>query len=457
MWLRYIIKDTSFLKGGNELDYKINYEFIKENGNVTNMDEPYMLFYDETNNPRTFRLTKTGFNVNESEYFILGGVGFKTVIDADAAPVDKLFHDLRLQSNASEIKFKHIQQNAKDFFSLMTKPKVRCFLDWLASIDSAFIHYSFVDNFYYAIVDIVDSTEEYWFMGPEFNRELKDRLYSLIKGYKDWFIDLLIEVDYPNIKNHQYFITQVVEWLWTVNISEDFHLEYLRQSLKSYRNKGLVIANEVATMLGYVNPRKAVYDHVDEEDKGVTKWNTPGGIQNISIINESGLYSLILSSKLPQAKIFKAWVTREVLPSIRKNGGYIVGQEKKTNEELLADAILVDNRIIAEREEKIEELRPKADYYDKLVDYNLLTNFRNTAKELGIPQNQFISFLMDKGLIYRDKKKKLLPYADKNKGYFEVKEWVDPLGTLVGIQTFITPKGRHYLLILLDSEGFYDE
>ena len=131
------------------------------------------------------------------------------------------------------------------------------------------------------------------------------------------------------------------------------------------------IANEVATMLGYVNPRKAIYDHVDEEDKGVTKWNTPGGIQNISIINESGLYSLILSSKLPQAKIFKAWVTREVLPSIRKNGGYIAGQEKKTNEELLADAILVANRIIAEREEEIEELRPKADYYDKLVDYNL--------------------------------------------------------------------------------------
>ena len=163
------------------------------------------------------------------------------------------------------------------------------------------------------------------------------------------------------------------------------------------------IANEVATMLGYVNPRKAIYDHVDEEDKGVTKWNTPGGIQNISIINESGLYSLILSSKLPQAKIFKAWVTREVLPSIRKNGGYIVGQEKKTNEDLLADAILVANRI------------------------------------------------------YRDKKKKLLPYADKNKGYFEVKEWIDPLGTLVGIQTLITPKGRHYLLILLDSEGFYDE
>ena len=78
----------------------------------------------------------------------------------------------------------------------------------------------------------------------------------------------------------------------------------------------------------------------------------------------------------------------------------------KTDEELLADAILVANRIIAEREEEIEELRPKADYYDKLVDYNLLTNFRNTAKELGIPQNQFISFLMDKGLIYERNFKK---------------------------------------------------
>ncbi|WP_281738664.1 DUF3800 domain-containing protein [Enterococcus dispar] len=226
------------------MDYTINYGFIKENGNVTNMNEPYMLFYDETNNPRTFRLNDTGFNVDESEYFIVGGVGFKTLNDADTAPVDKLFHGLRLQSNATEAKFKHIQQNAKDFLSLMAKPKVRCFLDWLNGIETAFIHYSFVDNFYYAIVDIVDSTDESWFMGPDFNRELKGQLYSLIKEYKDWFIELLIEVDYPNIKNHQYFITQVVEWLWTVNISDDFHLEYLRQSLKSYRNKNLVFLED---------------------------------------------------------------------------------------------------------------------------------------------------------------------------------------------------------------------
>lgn len=224
----------------NGLNYTSIYDFIKKTGTVTNLDEPYMLFYDETNNPRTFRLTETGFNVNEKEYFILGGVGFKTIVDADLAPVERLFDDLKLPSNVTEVKFKHIQQNAKDFLSLLTKPRFRCVIDWLESIDSVFIHYSFVDNFYFAIVDIVDSTEESWYMGPDFNRELKDRLYSLIKKYKDRFIDLLIEVNYPNISDHRYFITQVVEWLLTVNIFKDFHLEYLRQSLENYSNKRLV-------------------------------------------------------------------------------------------------------------------------------------------------------------------------------------------------------------------------
>ena len=87
-----------------------------------------------------------------------------------------------------------------------------------------------------------------------------------------------------------------------------------------------------------------------------------------------------------------------------------------------------------------------------MVESNLLTNFRNTAKELGIPQNTFIQFLIDEGLIYRDRKKKLLPYADRNKGYFEVKEWTNEDGSISGIQTFITPKGRHYFLILLGGD-----
>ena len=86
------------------------------------------------------------------------------------------------------------------------------------------------------------------------------------------------------------------------------------------------MGKDVAMALGYSNTRKAVLVHVDAEDKGVTKWDTPGGIQEMTIINESGLYSLILGSKLESAKRFKRWVTSEVLPCIRKHGGYIVPQ-----------------------------------------------------------------------------------------------------------------------------------
>lgn len=216
------------------------------------------------------------------------------------------------------------------------------------------------------------------------------------------------------------------------------------------------ISKEIAEKLGYANSRKAVLDHVDSEDKGVTEWNTLGGVQNVSIINESGLYSLILSSKLPQAKEFKRWVTKDVLTSIRKNGGYIKNQENLSKEEILAHAVLLANNLIAEKDKVIEGLEPKAKYFDELVDNNLLTNFRNTAKELHIPQKVFIQFLIDKEFIYRDKKNRLLPYAKNNKGYFEIKEWCRNDNDAVGIQTFVTPKGRHFLLLLIGGDDTCD-
>jgi prophage antirepressor-like protein len=216
------------------------------------------------------------------------------------------------------------------------------------------------------------------------------------------------------------------------------------------------ISKEIAEKLGYANSRKAVLDHVDSEDKGVTEWNTLGGVQNVSIINESGLYSLILSSKLPQAKEFKRWVTKDVLTRIRKNGGYIKNQENLSKEEILANAVLLANNLIAEKDKVIEGLEPKAKYFDELVDNNLLTNFRNTAKELHIPQKVFIQFLIDKEFIYRDKKNRLLPYAKNNKGYFEIKEWCRNDNDAVGIQTFVTPKGRHFLLLLIGGDDTCD-
>ena len=97
-----------------------------------------------------------------------------------------------------------------------------------------------------------------------------------------------------------------------------------------------LVGADVATALGYKNPRKALADHIDPEDKGVTKRDTPGGEQEILIINESGLYSLILSSKMPKAKAFKHWVTSEVLPALRKNGVYETVKAQQHIEQLEA-------------------------------------------------------------------------------------------------------------------------
>lgn len=218
------------------------------------------------------------------------------------------------------------------------------------------------------------------------------------------------------------------------------------------------VGNDVAAALGYGKGKSlanAVTNHVDSEDKGVTELMTPGGKQNVTIINESGLYSLILSSKLPTAKQFKRWVTSEVLPSIRKNGGYIAGQEQMTPEELMAKALLVANKTLAERDARISELtvqntimQPKAEYFDELVDRNTLTNFRETAKELGISERDFIRFLIDKKYIFRNQRGKLMPYADRSDGLFEVKECYNEKTNWSGIQTLVTPKGRETFRLL---------
>lgn len=235
------------------------------------------------------------------------------------------------------------------------------------------------------------------------------------------------------------------------------NMEFGKLTVMEKDGEFFFIGKEVAEKLGYARGRKAVSDHVDAEDRDEVPFqDSIGRIQKTVIINESGLYSLILSSKLPQAKEFKRWITTEVLPSIRRNGGYIKDQENMSNEEILANAVLLANNLIAEKEKIIEDLEPKAKYFDELVNNHLLTNFRNTAKELHIPQKAFIQFLIDKELIYRDKKNRLLPYAKNNKGYFEVKEWCKEGSEAVRIQTFVTPKGRNYLLLLIGGEEIRD-
>lgn len=210
---------------------------------------------------------------------------------------------------------------------------------------------------------------------------------------------------------------------------------------------------DIAKALGYSNPSKALNDHC----KGITKRYTPtqSGEQEMSFIPESDLYRLVFSSKLPTAEKFTDWVTSEVLPSIRKHGGYIAGQEQLTPQELMAKALMVAQKTLADREARISELTvqnqimtPKAEYFDELVDRNLLTSFRETAKQLEIKEKPFIQFLLDKKYIYRDKKGKLMPYAEKNNGLFEVKECFNEKTQWSGTQTLVTPKGRETFRLL---------
>lgn len=224
----------------------------------------------------------------------------------------------------------------------------------------------------------------------------------------------------------------------------------------------LFCASDVARALGYAKPRNAIAAHCKGALKrgGVSTTTNQYGVTTeqeteMLFIPESDLYRLVFSSKLPAAEKFTDWVTGEVLPTIRKNGGYIKGQENMTPQELMAAALLMAQKTIEARDVRIAALTvenqimaPKADYFDDLVDRNLLTNFRETAKEIGAPPKKFVEFLLGKKYIYRDKKGKILPCEAKNDGLFEVKECLNEKTKWSGVQTLITPKGRETFRLL---------
>lgn len=216
------------------------------------------------------------------------------------------------------------------------------------------------------------------------------------------------------------------------------------------------VGKDVAAILGYAKPLNALATHIDEDDslkQGLI--DSMGREQNAIFINESGLYSLVLSSKLPTAKAFKRWITHDVIPSIRKTGGYIAGQENMTAEELMAKALLVAKKTIEEKEAELSRkqvenaiMAPKADYFDELVDRNLLTGIRETAKELGVKQKVFVDFLLDKKYLHRSKSGKLTPTAGKGDGLFEMKECFNEKTSWAGTQVMVTPKGRETFRLL---------
>lgn len=235
----------------------------------------------------------------------------------------------------------------------------------------------------------------------------------------------------------------------------------------SINDEAWLVGKDVAEILGYSNASKAVMAHVDDEDKQFVMMNVAdsqnGNLVKTALINESGLYSLVMSSKLPQAKEFRRWVTKEVLPKIRRHGGYIAGEEHMDDDQLMAQAVLIAQRKLDERTAQlraanatIQELAPKAAYYDAVAASDGDKSFRETAKRFGVPEKKFILFLLEHGYIYRDARGTLLPFADHQKrGQFVVREIIDDSAgrTRTRSQTKITPVGRQVIWRRMANEG----
>lgn len=207
------------------------------------------------------------------------------------------------------------------------------------------------------------------------------------------------------------------------------------------------VGKDVAEILGYVKPRNAISVHVDDEDKkDAPIQGTLGGIQTMTMINESGLYSLILSSKLPTAKKFKRWVTSEVLPTIRKHGAYMT--EQKIEEALLNPDTLITlaKQLKAEKEQRllaqkqVEEMTPKAVFHDAVANAENTMLVRDVAHYLrqngvDIGGTRFFVWLRLNGFLTKNNQPTQLSLE---RGYFQVKETV--VHTNHGFQTKTTPK-----------------
>ena len=233
--------------------------------------------------------------------------------------------------------------------------------------------------------------------------------------------------------------------------------------------EGWLVGKDVAESLGYSNVRDALRKHVDEEDKGVAVCDTPGGTQNMTIINESGVYSLVFGSKLPTAKKFKHWVTSEVLPSIRKHGAYMT-------EETLEKALLNPDGLIkvltalkneqaktkalkeetAKQKQLIGELKPKADYTDKILASKGTVPITAIAKDYGMSGRAMNKVLADLEIIYQMAGQWLLYSRYQAKGYTHSKSFAFNHADGrpdVKMTTEWTQKGRLFLYQKLKKHG----
>lgn len=220
-------------------------------------------------------------------------------------------------------------------------------------------------------------------------------------------------------------------------------------------NEPWFVGKDVAEALGYSKARNAIATHIDSEDKkDAPIQGTLGGVQEMTVINESGLYSLVLSSKLPSAKKFKRWVTSEVLPALRKTGQYQV--KELSGQELMAKALIEAQSVLAAKDKVIEEMKPKVVFADAVATSHtsiLVGELAKILKQNGIDmgQKRLFAWLREKGyLIKRQGTDYNMPTQKAMElGLFEIKEGSYVNGSGVNITTKtpkITGKGQQYFI-----------
>ena len=225
------------------------------------------------------------------------------------------------------------------------------------------------------------------------------------------------------------------------------------------------VGNDIARVLEYKDLYSAMRKNVDERDKRLCPVNSASGVQQTTVINESGLYSLIMSSKLPKAKDFRHWVTSEVLPTLARTGEY---KMQKPDSYTISDPVERAKRWIEEQEEsrrekqvledRVSVLEPDASAFQALCDSKLLTNFRDGAKELGMSQSQLIGWLKREKYIYSTSKGELRPMeAYRKSDLFRMKSYTNPNNGFAGIQTYLTPKGLQYFKMQFEARGIIPE
>lgn len=223
----------------------------------------------------------------------------------------------------------------------------------------------------------------------------------------------------------------------------------------------MFVGKDVADILEYTNTAKAIRDHVDEEDKLTERIVLSGQNREVIFINESGLYSLILSSKMPNAKKFKHWVTAEVLPTVRKHGMYAIDEILENPD--LAIAALTQLKEERERRKQLEcqtliqrqqiaEMQPKASYYDLILQNKNTVPITQIAKDYGMSGRKFNELLHELGVQYKFRKTWLLYQQYAECGYTQSRTYAIDENRSV-MHTYWTQKGRLFLYDLLKSEG----